>query len=140
MSLSIHLSADLYCVHPDQVPLVWPKVADMLRAAYLRTDLGHTADLERDVFFGNGVLWIAAANGAVEAAAVAKLERTDSNVVCVITACGGRMMRRWLHFLAEIEKWAKAEGAAKVRILGRPGWVVMLEDYRATAVVLEKAL
>lgn len=133
-------SAELFCVHPDEVPAVWPLVSEMLRSAYLRNDLGHTIDLEADVMSGRGVLWIAASNGAVEAAAVAKLERTDVHMVCVITACGGRMMRRWLHFLAEIEKWARAEGAAKVRIYGRPGWVVMLEEYRASAVVLEKAL
>lgn len=119
---------------------MWPLVAEMLRAAYLRTDLGHTVDLEADVMSGRGVLWIAASNGAVEAAAVAKLERTDQNLICNVTACGGRAMSRWLHFLAAIEKWAKAEGAAKVRIFGRKGWTVMLEDYAVSAVVLEKML
>lgn len=131
---------ELLCVHPDHVPRVWPAVRDMLNAAYLKTDLGHTADLEADVLSGRGVLWIAVSNGAIEAAAVAKLVRTDIHTTCIITACGGRAMGRWLHFMAAIEKWAKAEGAAKVRIFGRKGWTVMLEDYTVSAVVLEKAL
>lgn len=131
---------ELLCVHPDHVPRVWPAVRDMLNAAVLKTDLGHTADIERDVCGGNGVLWIAVSNGAIEAAAVAVLTKTDVHTVCCITAVGGRAMGRWLHFMAAIEKWAKAEGAAKVRIFGRKGWTVMLEDYTVSAVVLEKAL
>ncbi|WP_316188517.1 hypothetical protein [Bradyrhizobium sp. SZCCHNR31012] len=51
-------SADLVCVPPQRAREVWPHVAARLRAAYLRTDLGHTADLERDVLEGDGLLWL----------------------------------------------------------------------------------
>lgn len=120
--------------------MVWPAVRDMLNAAYLKTDIGHTADLEADVLSGNGVLWLAATGSKIEAAVVTVLTRTDRNLVCVITACGGASPRRWVHMLEQIEAWAKLEGAAKMRIFGRPGWLRLLENYRASNVVLEKAL
>lgn len=133
-------SADLLCVHPDHVPLVWPAVRDMLRAAHLKNDLGHTADLEGDVLSGNGVLWLASTDSKIDAAAVTVLTRTDLHMVCVITAVGGSNRGRWLHMLSEIEAWAKSEGAAKIRIFGRKGWVRVLESYRVSSVVMEKAL
>lgn len=136
-------SASLVCIHPRDVPAIWPLVRDRLRAAYLRTDLSHTADLERDVIEGGAVLWVAATGGVVaqiEAAAVTKLIRTDRNLVCVITACGGSNMSAWLGHLAAIECWAKAEGAAKIRLYGRKGWLRVLDAYRAKNVILERAL
>ena len=137
-------SASLICVHPNDVPAVWPLVADRLRAAYLRTDLSHTDDLERDVLGGEAVLWVAASPGSpvaeIDAAMVAKLVRTDRNLVCMITACGGSNMSRWLDHLAAIERWAKAEGAAKIRLFGRKGWLRVLKNYQARNVVLERAL
>lgn len=120
--------------------MVWPAVREKLRAAYLKNDLSHTEALERDVLSGKGVLWLASTNSKIEAAAVTVLTRTDRNLVCVITACGGGSMRRWLHMLSAIEEWAKSEGAAKVRIFGRKGWVRMLENYRVSSVVLERQL
>jgi len=133
-------SADLVCVHPEHVPAIWPLVADRLRAAYLRTDLGHTADLERDVLHGDGVLWLATSGSEILAAAVALLVRTDRHLVCQITACGGQNAGRWIDLIAGIEAWAKAEGAAKVRILGRSGWAGLLEHYRVKSIVLERLL
>lgn len=133
-------SADLLCVHPDHVPAVWPAVRDMLRAAYLKTDIGHTADLEADVLGGNGVLWLAATDSKIEAAVVTVLTRTDRHLICEITACGGSEPRRWVHMLAPIEAWAKSEGAVKMRLHGRKGWARILKDYKIPAVVMEKAL
>jgi len=137
-------SASLVCIHPKDVPAIWPLVAERLRAAYLRTDLSHTADLERDVLQGDAVLWVAASASApvaeLEAALVAKLVRTDLHLVCIITACGGSNMSRWLDHLGAIEQWAKAEGAAKIRLFGRKGWLRILKNYQASNVVLERAL
>lgn len=133
-------SADLVCIHPQNLREIWPFVSDRLRAAYLRTDLGHTADLERDLFEGDGLLWLAMVDGLIEAAAVTMLQRTDRHLVCVIMAVGGEKMGLWLDLLGGIERWAKDEGAALVRVYGRPGWVRMLKDYRVKNVVLEKSL
>jgi hypothetical protein len=49
-------------------------------------------------------------------------------------------MDKWLPLLAQIEDWARAEGAALVRIMGRPGWARVLSGYSVTNVVLERQL
>lgn len=115
-------------------------VADRLRAAYLKTDLGHTRDLECDVLEGDGDLWLATSGNDIDAAAVTLLVRTDRNLVCQISAIGGKNLAGWVDLLPQIEAWAKREGAAKLRIMGRLGWVAVLDDYRVSNVVLERAL
>jgi len=119
---------------------VWPFVADWLRAAYLRTDLNHTADLENDVLHDGATLWIAGKANVIEAALVTKLVRTNRNLVCVITALGGSDMPAWFDNLGAIEAWAKAQGAAKIRIYGRKGWARKLKNYLVSNVVLERLL
>jgi hypothetical protein len=133
-------SAELVCIHPSQLRDVWPLVADRIRSAVLRTDLSHTADIKRDLFEGDGLLWVIHDGAAIEAAAATLLVKTDRHLVCIITAIGGGNMRRWLPLLDQVEAWAKAEGAALVRIVGRPGWVRVLKNYRVKNVVLERLL
>jgi hypothetical protein len=96
----------------------------------LRTDLSHTADIEYDLLEGDGLLWLACDGSTIEAAAATLLVNTDRHLVCLITALGGANMDRWFPLLEQIEDWAKAEGAALVRVIGRPGWVRMLKNYR----------
>jgi hypothetical protein len=105
-----------------------------------RTDLSHSVDIARDVLRGDGVLWLACDGQEIEAAAVTLLTRTDRHLVCLITALGGSNMERWLPLLSEIEDWARAEGAALVRVMGRPGWGRVLKNYQISNVVLERAL
>lgn len=132
--------ADLICVPPHLKRTVWPLVADRLRAAYLKTDLGHTSDLERDVLEGDGDLWLATSGRDIDAAAVTLLVRTDRHLICQLTAIGGKNLARWVDLLPQIEAWAKREGAAKLRIMGRLGWAAILDNYRVSNVVLERAL
>ncbi len=114
-------------------------VADRVRAAYLKTDLGHTLDLERDVQ-GDGDLWLVTTDGEVDAAAVTLLVRTDRHLVCLITAIGGKNLARWVDLLPQVEEWARGQGAAKLRFMGRLGWAAMFDNYRISNVVLERAL
>lgn len=115
-------------------------VADRIRGAVRKTDLSHTADIERELFFGNGLLWVATCNGKIAAAAITVLTRTDKHLICMVTACAGNDRDKWLPLFAQIETWAKAEGAAIMRIFGRPGWSRVLKNYRVKNVVLERAL
>jgi hypothetical protein len=132
--------ASLHCIPRQLAREIWPMVKEQLFAAVTRTDLSHTIDIERDVLDGDGVLWLACDGQTIEAAAVTLLARTDRHLVCLITALGGSNMAKWLPLLSEIEGWARAEGAALVRFMGRPGWGRILENYRVSNVVLERAL
>ena len=42
--------------------------------------------------------------------------------------------------MSRIEGWARAEGAALVRIYGRKGWARVLKNYHVSNVVLERRL
>jgi len=133
-------SASLHCIPPQLAREIWPLVRDKLYSAVRRTDLSHTVDIERDVLHGDGVLWVICADGEIQAAGVARLERTDKHLVCLITALGGSNMDSWFSLFSEVEAWAKAEGAALIRIMGRPGWARVLKNYHVSNVVLERAL
>jgi hypothetical protein len=129
----------LVCVNPERVADVWLHVAPLLKAAITRTNLDRFSEIERDVLAGRSLVWLAWSDH-VEAAATTILTETDVERVCVLTACGGRDMKRWLPLLEIIEAYARAEGCARLRLFGRRGWQRMLENYRVTNIILERNL
>jgi hypothetical protein len=133
-------SAELVCVDPRRVLEIWPYVAPLLKAACVRTGLNALADIEADILSGRSLLWLAWNGQAIEAAAATVLIETEIGKVCIITACGGRAMRRWLPLIFEIENYAKAEGCSRVRIFGRKGWLRALEGFEEKYVIMDKEL
>lgn len=133
-------AAVLVCVNPRHVHDIWPHVAPLLRKATKRTGLSAFAEIERDILRGNALLWIAWNGTAIEAAASTSLQQTDAGKVCVITACAGAEMARWLPLIRGIEAHAEQEGCTCVRIFGRKGWLRVLDGYRQTCVVMDKPL
>jgi len=129
----------LVCIDPRRIAQFWPHVAPLLKAAVVRTDLCAFDEIERDVLAGDSLLWLAW-SGAIEAAVITSLIKTDTSKVCVLTACGGKDMRRWLALLETIEAYARAEGCSRMRIFGRKGWQRVLANYHTTNIVLEKDL
>jgi hypothetical protein len=137
--LDVSIDTQLVCVDPSRVGSVWPRVAPLLKAAITRTNLDRFDEIERDVLSGRGLLWLAWSDH-VEAAATTILTETDAQRVCILTACGGRDMKRWLPLLETIEAYAKAEGCDRLRLFGRRGWQRMLQNYRVSNVILERNL
>lgn len=131
---------ELICVDPKRVHEFWPFAAEMIRSAVRRTNLSHSQDIEYAITIGDDLLWLAWDGEKIAAAASTSLIETDADKVCVLTACGGDNMRQWLPLLKKIEDYAKTEGCRCVRIHGRKGWLRVLEDYRMTNIVIEKAL
>jgi hypothetical protein len=132
-------SVELLCVDPGRVGEIWPYAAPLLKAAIARTDLGTFAEIERQTLAAEGLLWIAW-SGQILAAATTIITATDRARVCVLTACGGRNMARWLPLLEKIEAHARDEGCSAMRIFGRRGWSRVLDSYKITHVVLERQL
>lgn len=135
---------ELICVDPKQVHLIWPSVAPLLRKAIERTGLSAFAEVENDILRGNALLWLAVSGeggaAAIEAAASTSLQQTDAGKVCVITACAGANMARWLPLIDHIEAYAKEEGCACVRIFGRKGWLRVLGGYKESHIIMDKDL
>lgn len=133
-------SVQLVCVNPEQVLYIWPFVASLLCSATTRTGLSAFAEIERDILSGKALLWIAWNGSAIEAAASTSLQQTDAGKVCVITACAGADMARWLLLIGSIEAYARDEGCTCVRIFGRKGWARVLDGYRQTHAIIDKRL
>jgi len=133
-------TVELVCVPPDQVLQFWPSVRDLIARAVRRTGLNHIADVEAETLHGDGLLWLACDGATIRAAATTVLARTDTELVCILTACGGERMREWLPLLAKIEAYARAEGCGGFRIYGRKGWAPVLDGYRVEHVILRKDL
>jgi hypothetical protein len=128
----------LVCIDPAMVRLFWPHARNLIVRAIARGGIGRFADVERDVLAGAALLWLAWDGRAIAAAAVTELVAIDIGKVCVIVACGGRQMRRWLPLIATIEDYARAEGCTRIRFFGRMGWVRVLPHYRMSRVILER--
>lgn len=131
---------ELICVDPNRVREIWPCVAPLLREATARTGLSAFSEIERDILSGAALVWIAWDGSAIAAAASTSLQRTDVGKVCVITACAGAKMARWLPLIRIIEAYARDEGCGCVRIFGRKGWTRVLEGYRQSHAVIDKSL
>ena len=130
----------LVCIDPEQVRSIWPVAAPLLRRGTVETGLSAFATIEHDILLGASLLWVAWNGAVIEAAASTSLQQTDAGKVCVITACAGTGMMRWLPLIRGIEAYAQAEGCHCVRIFGRKGWARVLEGYEQTYAVIDKRL
>jgi hypothetical protein len=131
---------DLVCVPPKEVQRIWGRAEPLIRAAILQTGLSAWRDIEYDILYGDALLWLALTNGEIDAAAATSLQDIDAGRVCVITACGGANMQRWLPLLDKIEAYAKDEHCILIRIFGRTGWKKVLKGFHETNVVLDKEI
>lgn len=132
-----HDGAQLVCLDPDHVREVWP-FAPFIERAIVRTGLSSLAAIERDILVGASLLWVAWNGAVIEAAASTSLQQTDAGEVCVITACAGNRMTRWLPLIRGIEAYAHADGCRCVRIFGRKARV--LEGCEQTYAIIDKCL
>jgi hypothetical protein len=128
------------CVDPSRVSEVWPHVAHFIKAAAERGDLTTYESLRASVFERGSLLWLACCGHNIEAAAITELMRSAKSKVCIVTACGGVDMKRWLPLLEKIEDFAQDEGCDCVRIFGRRGWKRLLKHYTENKIVLERRL
>lgn len=134
------VSVETVCVEPKQVSCIWECVKHWIERAMERGDLGRFEELEHDVINGQALLWLVWKAPEILGATVTQIVMTQRSKICVIAACGGENMRLWLPLVEKIENYARNEGCDAVRILGRKGWMRMLKDYSAPAVILERRL
>lgn len=131
---------ELVCVDPRRIDEVWPPVRHFIQEALKRGDMGRFDHIEADVLAGDALLWLVWCKPYIEAAVVTQIVQTEKSRVCMIQACGGSRMGRWLDLIGQIEAYAKTEGCRCVRILGRRGWARVLKNYRETKIVLERQI
>jgi hypothetical protein len=132
------MGAKLTRVPPELVGELWPHVGALIKRAIDRTGLSDFDKIEAATLAGEHVLWIASSSDKIEAAATTQLITVAGRRICVIVACGGDDRAKWLPLIVGIERYAKAEGCAKMRIIGRRGWQRVLDGYRAKYAIMDK--
>lgn len=130
---------ELLCIEPGKVDEFWPHVSHFIFEAMERGG-GDYSSVEESVKSGPALLWIAWDGDKILSAAVTSLHKINGKRICTIVACGGDEWTRFGHLIEGLEKYAKDEGCAAVRINGRSGWQRVLSGYRTRQVVIEKAL
>jgi hypothetical protein len=130
----------LLAVDPSLVAGIWPHTRPLVKRAIDRTDLCDFDHIEREVLSGLQQLWIGWNGTAIQVAAVTQLVIVANTKVCILVACAGANRKGWLPLLAGLEQFARNEGCAALRIIGRKGWSRVLEDYPVKYVVMEKEL
>lgn len=133
---------NLICIPPEEVYKIWPgTVHDLIDAGFASSDVPMPMDLAEQLKYGTRLLWLVlTGDSVVVAAMLTQLFEMRSGKVCKMMECGGSRMAEWKHFRGQIEQYAKAEGCDRVLVEGRRGWAAALDDYRITAVVLEKRI
>lgn len=140
---SITSKAELICVHPIGVPIVWPLVRQFVGSAILRGgNLSSFAALEQSVFDGTATLWVAWDNILSQfiAAAVTQVGQINGVKIGTVMTVGGIGIDRFGPMLAELENHFRDQGCIRSRICGRKGWLRYYRDYNLRAIVMEKRL
>lgn len=113
----------------------------MIDKAYEQADLFMPNDIQQDIAAGRKLVWVAVNDKhEIVAAMLTMLYAMRSGMVCKMLYCGGDGMSQWLKLRSKVEAYANDEGCVRVMIEGRPGWAHVLDDYKTTAVVLEKVI
>ena len=119
---------------------IWPNVAPLLKWAIAKTGLASFIAIERDILDGISLLWISWNGASIEPVASTSLQQTDAGKVCVITACSGARMARWLPLICGIEVYSEGEGSRCVRIFGRKRCARVLDGYTQVRAIIDKRL
>lgn len=133
------------CVDPDLIDQFWPHVKSLIEMAYWsgRGDAGADA-VYQDLKARRALLWIVWDDDqkTIACATVTQLFSFERGKTCIIVACAGNQMDRWLCLLSVLEKYAKDEDCKYIRFSGRRGWIFHFQclGWREPWVTLEKEL
>jgi hypothetical protein len=91
---------------------------------------------------GEFQIWVVADAEKVRALIVTRILTYPRTRVGEVLAVVGEGVHEWVHHIAILEAWAKANGCSALVPIARPGWEKVLKPlgYAKTHVFLEKAL
>lgn len=126
-------------IKTEQLPAIWPDFVHFIEDS-LKYSNGawHIEDVERRLFNGEAVLWIAY-NGSPAAAGVTWIEEFPQCRDLNMAFAGGEM--KAIQELVKMgEDYARAEGCHGMRCYGRRGWSRALPGYKEISTISRKEL
>jgi hypothetical protein len=132
---------NLFCLGSEQIDSLWDEFSAHVYRLENLERLGHLSadDLKEELKLSKKQLWGIQEDGRVIGIAITRI---GGRTCEIFAAAGTQTQRGQIQALyTEIEKWARAEGCVRMRIIGRRGWMRMLKGYQPTRdVILEKEL
>jgi hypothetical protein len=129
-------------VHPDQIPEIWHKVEHHIERSSLHSE-GEltTSDFYLALIEEEMQLWVAVEDGDdVIATLITQIVPYPQKKVLRLISVGGKNMDRWLHFMKDIEEFARLTHCNSMEVWGRKGWKKILTDWKDSYVVYTKEL
>lgn len=83
-------------------------------------------------------LWIAIDDGELIAAMVTQISNFPRKRVLTVMYLAGKHRKLWMHFMEQIENWAKQQGCVGVEAYARKGLLKWLPDWRQAYVVIRR--
>lgn len=131
-----------------QVPVpylaqVWPDIASWIAGVVDRSDGRWSIEMIATSFLtGDWQLWVVWDGEAVAAVVATELYTYNSTGMKLarVVMTTGQHAAKWAHLISEIEAWAVEQGADKIELMARKGWVKHMPAYKMTHVLLEKDL
>lgn len=130
----------LHLIEADKAEAIYPYIKQWVEPA-VATSNGKfaTEDVLRAIMSGAMQLWVIADERPM-AIVISEIAIFPRMKVCRLICCTGEHREKWIHFLADIENWARHMGCEQMLCIARKGWARLLTDYKLTHVELEKAL
>lgn len=136
--------APLVLIPAAHAETVWPLAEPHLKRAMRFADGEFTLDEAQEaVRQGRFQLWLAwdAPQGRALGAGVTEIFDYPRKRVCFLVLWASDAPRAaWLDGLDAVERWAKEQGCAAMRLLGRKGWARVLDGYRPQYTVFVRSL
>lgn len=132
----------LVLVTPNNLEEYWLKTRKLIEAACTRSFNKYQAvDIMRELMKGRMNLWVTE-DDKIHSLAITQIVSFPRTKVCKILCCTGKGMNEWVHYLMEIEMWAKAMGCSTTEPECRKGWARVLKKmgYKPAHVMLIKDL
>lgn len=132
-------------VPAEYLHLVWDKVEPYLASACQRGGEYLTQDILTALVRRQMQMWVAFEGETLKrsnvfAVCITEIVITPQRKSCSILIGTGRRREEWQGFRSAIEEWAREQGCEAMKVIARPGWERVFEDYRKTHTLLEKAL
>lgn len=132
----------VFCLGTEQIDALWPKYGHHLERLERESGLVMAEAIRDDLRSAHKQLWGYQAGDEIAGVAITHVYDTPRGKACeVYGACGTQTAPGQIDaIIHEIEKWAADIGCTRTRLLGRKGWLRVLNGYRQTGVILEKEI